>query len=208
MYALDTTAAKAAENTGNRIAEKGKYKGKFTRAQHIVSESKGTLGIEFDFVTETGQKARFAIYTQKSDGTKVYGFKLLSAVMACMSLRGVAEPQIKRARVWDFDLNREVDVDVPQFAELLDKPIGLLFSMEEYAAGKWRPNMAGAFQASTELVASEILDRKTQPQQLAKMVQSLRDKPMRAGGGGGGSIEDGNRAAAAAGADHDDDIPF
>lgn len=204
MYALDPAAAKAAESTGSRIAEKGKYKGKFTRAQHVVAE-KGTYGIDFDFVAEGGQKARFAIYTQRADGTQVYGFKQLSAIMACLALRGLADPKETPAKVYDFDQQREVDVVVPQFTELLGKPIGLLFTLEEYKPGKWRPNLAGAFQASTELVASEILDRKTQPLQLAKMVQALRDKPLRTGGG---SLEDGNRAAAAAGADPSDDIPF
>lgn len=205
MYALDPQAAKAAESTGSRIAEKGKYKGKFTRAQHVVSE-KGTFGIDFDFVAEGGQKARFAIYTQREDGTQVYGFKQLSAIMACLALRSLDNPKDTPAKVYDYDQQRELDTVVPQFTELLGKPVGLLFTMEEYRPGKWRPNLAGAFQASTELVASEILDRKTQPLQLAKMVQALRDKPYR--GAAGGSIDEGNRAAAAAGADPSDDIPF
>lgn len=204
MYALDPAAAKAAESTGSRIAEKGKYKGKFTRAQHIVSE-KGTFGIDFDFVADSGQKARFAIYTQREDGRQVYGFKQLSAIMACLSLRNLADPKDTPAKVYDFDQQRELDAVVPQFTELLGKPVGLLFVMEEYRPGKWRPNLAGVFQATTELVASEILERKTQPLQLAKMVQALRDKPLRSGGD---SIDEGNRAAAAAGADPSDDIPF
>lgn len=204
MYALDPAAAKAAESTGSRIAEKGKYKGKFTRAQHVVSE-KGTFGIDFDFVADGGQKARFAIYTQREDGTQVYGFKQLSALMACLSLRTLAEPKDTPAKVYDFDQQRELDTVVPQFTELLGKPVGLLFTMEEYRPGKWRPNLAGVFQANTELVASEILERKTQPVQLAKMVLALRDKPLRSGGS---SIEEGNRAAAAAGTEPSDDIPF
>lgn len=207
MYALDPQAAKAAESTSNRITEKGKYKGTFTRAQHVISKTK-TVGIDFDFVTENGQKARFTVYTQRDDGSKIFGFKQLSAIMACLSLRGLNNPADMKAKVYDFDLQKEVEVVVPQFAELLGKPIGLLLSMEEYKADKWRPNLAGAFQASTELVASEILDRKTQPEQLAKMVLALRDKPLRSSGGG--SIEDGNRAAAAAGGSgfDDDEIPF
>lgn len=206
MYALDTNAAKGAENTGARITEMGKYKGKFTRAQHIVAKNTGTLGIDFDFVSDSGQKARFSIYTRKEDGTTIYGFKQLNAIMACLSLRGLNDPQMKKCKVYDYNLKREVEIEVPQFGELLEKPIGLLFAMEEYDAGKWRPNLAGVFQAGTELVASEILDRKTQPLQLAKMVQALRDKPMRSGGGG--SMADGNRALAEAGSETSEDIPF
>ncbi|OZI56772.1 hypothetical protein [Bordetella genomosp. 4] len=205
MYALDPNAAKQAENTGSRITELGKYKGQFTRAQHIVSKNTGTMGIDFDFVSETNQRARFSIYTQKSDGSTIYGYKQLMAMMTCLGLRNLAEPKYIKAKIYDFDLKREVETEVEQFAELLGKPIGLLFSMEEYDDGKWRPSLSGVFRASDELVASEILDRKTQPQQLAKMVLALRDKPFR--GSRGGSIDEGNRALAAAGGD-DDDIPF
>lgn len=207
MYALDPNAAKQAENTSSRIAELGKYKGQFTRAQHIVSKNTGTLGIDFDFVSDTNQRARFSIYTQKSDGTTIYGFKQLMAIMTCLGLRNLAEPKFAKAKIYDFDLKREVETEVEQFPELLGKPIGLLFTMEEYDAGKWRPNLAGVFRAADELVASEILDRKTQPQQLAKMVLALKNKPYR-GGTAGSSIDDGNRAMAEAGASQDPDIPF
>lgn len=185
MYALNTEAAKAADSTGNRITERGKYIGKFTRAQHIVS-AQGTKGIDFDFEATSGQKARFSVYTIKGDGTQIYGFKQLMAIMTVLSLRNLAEPVSRRAKVYDFDAGQEVERDVPQFVELLDKPIGLLFTMEEYKEGKWRPNLAGVFQADTELVASEILERKTQPLTLPKMVERLRDKPMQTQQGGSG----------------------
>jgi hypothetical protein len=56
MYALDTEAAKAADSTGSRISERGKYKGQFTRAQHIVADS-GTKGIDFDFTARRPDSA-------------------------------------------------------------------------------------------------------------------------------------------------------
>lgn len=202
MYALDTEAAKAADSTGSRISERGKYKGQFTRAQHIVADS-GTKGIDFDFTAENGQKARFSIYTVKSDGTKIYGFKQLMAIMTVLKLRNLTDPVNMQARIYDYDLGKEVDTTVPQFAELVNKPIGLLLTMEEYKPGKWRPNLSGIFQADTELVASEILDRKTQPQALAKMVERLQDKPMKAQQSGGGGAQ-----PAASPADLDDDIPW
>ncbi|GAA4321976.1 hypothetical protein GCM10023144_01590 [Pigmentiphaga soli] len=204
MYKLDTEAARGAESTGGRIAEKGKYKGKFTRAQHIVAES-GTQGIEFDFVATSGQRARFSIYTLKADGKQIYGYKQLMAIMTCLSLRELADPKTVPAKVYDYDAGKEVDTHVPQFPELLGKPIGLLFSMEEYKPGKWRPNMAGAFNADTELVASEILERRGTPAKLAQMVLALRDRPYTGG-------ESAPARAASSGqsgfADVDDDIPF
>lgn len=176
MYKLDTSAAKAADSTGSRIQETGKYKGHFTRAEHIESKKTGTKGIDFDFVADNGQKGRFSIYTVKSDGTTIYGYKQLMAILTVLGLRGIADPIPTVSKVYDYDLKAEIDKTVDQFVELLNKPIGLLISMEEYEAGKMRPNLSGVFQADTELVASEILDRKTQPVALTKMVAMLRDK--------------------------------
>lgn len=212
MYKLDTQAAKQADSTGGRISEKGKYVGKFTRAEHIVSERTGTLGIDFDFVADGGQRARFSIYTRRADGTNTYGFKQLNAIMTCLGLRELAEPKNTPARVYDYDQGREVDVVVPQFTELLGRPVGLLLHMEEYGdQGKWRPAFSFAFQAETELMASEILDRKTAPEQLAKALLTLRDKPIKANGGAPGAsgyTNEANRAAAAAAAEDHSEIPF
>jgi hypothetical protein len=202
MYALDTEAAKAADSTGSRISERGKYKGQFTRAQHIVADS-GTKGIDFDFTADNGQKARFSVYTVKSDGTKIYGLKQLMAIMTVLKLRNLADPVNTPAKIYDYDQSKEVDAIVPQFAELLNKPIGLLLTMEEYKPGKWRPNLSGIFQAETELVASEILDRKTHPQTLAKMVERLQDKPMKATQPAAGTA-----SSSTGPADMDDDIPW
>lgn len=202
MYALNTEAAKAADSTGSRISERGKYVGRFTRAQHIESEKTGTSGIDFDFEATNGQKARFSIYTVKADGTQIYGYKQIMAIMTVLSLRNLDDPQILPAKVYDYDTNQEVERKVLQFSELLNKPIGLLFTMEEYKSGKWRPNLAGVFQADTELVASEILERKTQPLTLPKMVDRLRDKPLQNDAGGSFSNAGANYV------DDTSDIPF
>jgi len=202
MYALDTTAAKSADSTGFQIKERGKYIGRFTRAEHIVSERTGTKGIDFDFVSDSGQRARFSVYTVKSDGTTIYGFKQLMAMMTVLKLRQILDPVMSMARVYDFDQGKEVEKNVPQFAELVNKPIGILITMEEYKPGKFRPNLAGVFQAETDLVASEILERKTAPAQLAKMVAALRDKPLK-----GGTAPDYSSPDAGHPAD-DSDIPF
>lgn len=202
MYALNTEAAKAADFTGNRIVERGKYIGRFTRAQHVIS-AQGTKGVDFDFEASNGQKARFSLYTIKADGTQIYGFKQLMAIMTVLKLRNLGEPQDKIATVYDFDAGKEVQRSVPQFAELLDQPIGLLFTMEEYKPEKWRPNLAGIFDAETELVASEILERKTQPLTLPKMIDRLRDKPFKDTSGAPAAT--GNAQAAS---EFDDDIPW
>ena len=199
MYILDTKAAKEADFSGGFIKEKGKYVGRFTRAQHIVAE-KGTVGIDFDFVSNDGQKARFSIYTTKPNGDTIYGYKQLMAIMTCLQLRELSEPKQIPARVYDYDAGQEVERVVPQFPELVGKPIGLLLQMEEYGDnGKWRPSLSAAFQADTELVASEILDRKTTPQKLPIMVQALRDRPKK---------DSGHNASVSRQPDDFGDIPF
>jgi len=176
-YEYDKQAALAADNTIVRIAEKGKYIGKFTRAQQIISKT-GTEGIDFDFVTNDGARARFTIYTRKSDGSTIYGYKQLMAIMTCLKQRGLSDPQQIRARVWDVDAGSEVEKVVPQFAELLNRPIGLLIHMEQYGdEGKWRPGLSNAFEADTELMAVEILEQKVTPEKLPKALMALKDRP-------------------------------
>jgi len=175
-YELDKKAAIAADTGSNRIGEKGKYIGRFTRAQHIE-------GIDFDFETTDGKRARFTLYTRKSDGTTIYGYKQLMAIMTCLKQNGLTEPQNLSAKIYDFDAGKEIDDVVPQFAELLNKPIGLLIHMEEYkkqdGEKKWRPAVSHAFEASTELMATEILDRKVTPQLLPKVLLTLQDRPLK-----------------------------
>jgi len=176
-YEYDRQAALAADNTTGRIAEKGKYIGKFTRAQQIISKT-GTEGIDFDFITNDGARARFTIYTRKSDGSTIYGYKQLMAIMTCLKQRGLSDPQQIRARVWDVDAGSEVEKVVPQFAELLNRPIGLLIHMEQYGdEGKWRPGLSNAFEADTELMAVEILEQKVTPEKLPKALMALKDRP-------------------------------
>jgi len=224
-YTYDKDAAIAADNSGNRITEKGKYIGTFTRAEHIVSKT-GTEGIDFDFVTRDGVRARFALYTRKSDGTTTYGYKQLMALLTCLKQNGLADPQHIRARMWDVDAGKEIEKTVPQFAELLNKPIGLLIQMEEYTnsqgESKWRAGFAHAFEASTELMAAEILEKKIVPEQLPKVLLALKDRPIKESnqtnqtGSRGNSYEATKNGTAYIGsqsqtgglADMDDDIPF
>jgi len=197
-YDYDKQAALAADSTGGRITEKGKYIGKFTRAEHITSPKTGTVGIEFDFVTNDCLRARFALYTRKADGTTVYGYKQLMTILTCLRLKGLAEPQNRVARVYDFDAKREVEKTVPQFVEMLNKPIGLLIHMEEYGdQGKWRPSFSHAFEADTELMSAEILEGKVVPEKLPKVLANLRDRPLNGGSQSNQTSQQGNAYASA-----------
>ena len=214
MYALDTTEARKADNSGGSIKEMGKYIGTFTQAEDVTAKT-GTKGIALTFESN-GQKTRFTLYTMRADGEKIMGFQALSAIMACLKLRSInpAPGQIKSR---DYDTNTDVVKPGAVFPELCNKPIGMLLETEDYLNNKGEPRVrmvfAGAFQADTELTASEILDKKTQPVQLARMVAYMRHRTMKNGAAkpsqGGITLPAGHPAATGSGFDDmNDDIPF
>jgi len=206
MYALDTKAARKADQTGNRITEIGKYVGTFTQAEDITA-STGTKGVALRFESN-GQSTNLSLYTKKKDGTEIMGFQALMAIMTCMRLRGI-KPQAGTVKHWDNDAKAEVTKQAQVFPDLCGKPIGLLLETEDYAKNNGeigtRMVIAGIFQADTELTASEILDQKTTPEHLPKLIERLRHRP----------VKGAKPAAAPAAAkpssgfdDMDDDIPF
>lgn len=206
-YTLDTNEARKADSTGNQIKEIGKYTGKFIQAEDITART-GTKGVALTFESDAGQKTRISLYTKKSDGTIIMGFQALMAVMTCLQLRGI-KPVAGQVTRWDAEQKKEIAEAGSIFPELCNKLIGLLLETEDYASNtgelKTRMVLQGVFQAKTELTASEILDKKTTPEQLAKMVARLRHRPLKASSGSTPS----QAAKPSSGFDDmDDDIPF
>lgn len=207
MYNLDPNAARKADQTGNRISEIGKYSGTFTQAEDITAGT-GTKGVALRFESN-GQSANLSLYTTKANGEQIMGFQALMAIMTCMSLRNIT-PKPGTVKHWNNDTKTEETKTAQVFPELCGKPIGLLLETEDYPKNNGgtgtRMVIAGIFQAATELTAGEILDKKTKPEQLAKMVARLRHRPAKAAKAPAG-------AAAPAGGgsgfdDMDDYIPF
>lgn len=180
MYQLDTQAARHADTAGATIKEIGKYVGEFIQAKDVVTK-KGGRGIEFIFKSNSGQKANFAIYTTGANGDRYQGYDALMAIMTCMSLRGI-KPAPGKVTRYDFDAKKEVQEDGTVFPDL-HKPIGVLLETEDYEKKDGsigtRMVLKNVFQPSTELTASEILDKKTQPVLLPKMVEGLRHRPLK-----------------------------
>lgn len=181
MYTLDTTAARAADRTGGYIDQIGKYVGTFKQAVDITAKT-GARGIALTF-DSNGQKANISIYTKNAAGEAIFGMNTLNAIMACLQLRGIT-PQQGTYTQYDAAAQAEVSTQGQVFPDLCNKPIGLLLETEDYANAKGeirtRMVLAGIFQAGTELVASEILDRKTTPEMLPKMVARLHHRPIKA----------------------------
>lgn len=210
MYTLDTKLASKADAIGAYISETGKYTGTFVRAEKLVSANKGTDGIGFTFRADDGRECRFDVWTRKGSGEALSGLNQINAMMACLKLRTIT---VSQQNVKKWDNNQEVVMEAPCFFDLMGKQIGLLLRAEEYekmADGKktgdtgWRMGLFAIFQAETELMASEIMARKTVPEQLAKVVAQLADKPLKKQGGAARQ----SAAPAAAAGFADDDIPF
>lgn len=190
MYTLDTKLASKADAIGAYISETGKYTGTFVRAEKLVSANKGTDGIGFTFRADDGRECRFDVWTRKGNGEALSGLNQVNAMMACLSLRTI---NVSQQSVKKWDNGQEVVMSAPCFADLMGKPIGLLLRAEEYEKMQdgqktgetgWRMGLFAIFQAGTELMASEIMARKTVPEQLPKIVAQLADKPLKKQGGG------------------------
>ncbi len=217
MYNLNPQAARQADERTARIDEPGPYTGIFTRAEHVKSP-KGAVGIDFAFETGDRQMANITIWTFSRDGQETYGMKQVSALMTCLGLRQIGDPQMVKVRKYDREAGGVIETQAPCFPELMNKPIGLLLETEEYEkrsngvpTGETgiRPTIAGFYRPQDGMMAGEILDRKAAATQLAKFSATLKHKPLanRSRAAATGSATAGNSSA------HgfetmDDDIPF
>lgn len=205
-YQLDTNAAKKADVIFSKIDTKGKYMGVLTRAEKVES-TKGTTGVDLSFKADGGESADYlTLWTHNKDGKQLMGFNTLMAIMTCLRVREL-KAQDGVVEKYDSAQQKRVKVTVPLFLDLMDKPLGLLIHMEEYAktAGgtAWKPVIAAAFDKD-EFTASEILNKSVKPEALPKMVQALRDRPLK----GSGSVPAAASGQPSAFSDLDDDLPF
>lgn len=174
-YALDTDAAKQADNGGARINETGKYIGQFAKAKKVISKQ-GTEGIEFSFEATNGQTADYlTVWTINKDGEQIYGYKQLMALMTCLKVRNI-ETKAGEVEEYDSVAKQVVKAKAEIFPALMGKPIGVLLQMEEYekkdgTVGE-KAAFAGFFDPQTEQTAAEILEKR-EAGALANMVSRL-----------------------------------
>jgi hypothetical protein len=209
-YTLNAEAAKQADNLFSKIEEKGKYLGVLTRAEQIVSK-KGSKGVDFSFKTDTGATADYlTIWTHNGDGKQLQGFNTLMAMMTCLRVKEL-KAEDGEVEKYDRDEQKRIKAVAPIFKALMNKPIGLLVHMEEYektAGGTaWKPAISAPFDADG-FTASEILNKSKQPETLAKMVQALRDRPLKNGASKPAQTYSSENPGEGMGIDFKDDIPF
>ena len=201
-YNLDPKSA-AAAGAANYISETGKYIGTFTRAE-IVTSKKGTEGVEFSFLDQSGLRCDYlTLWTYNPSGEALPSLKVLNAIMACLRTRTLEPQPITVTRHDGATEHAE------GFPALTLRPIGVLLQREAYVKNNgdegYKFNIYAPFDAATELTAGEILAKKSEPEQLAKMIAVLKDKPL------SGNKPSGTTAAKSSGQTFDDmdsDIPF
>jgi len=187
MYNLNTSAARDADNISSFLKDSGKYKGTFTRAEALLSK-KGTKGIGFTFEDESKRTTKFDLWTLNDKGEELPSFKHVMAIMTCLRVKTMSPSKAIVDR-YDYDTKKTEKVEAEVFADLMNKPIGLVLRNTEYEKMKdgaktgetgWRLELYTVFDKN-EFTASEVLDQKTTPEKLAVAIASLQDKPLKGG---------------------------
>lgn len=178
-YTFDQESASNADNAANRVDSSGAYIGIFTSV-HAFKSSKGTDGLHFEFQSSDGGSTQFDLYTRKEDGTAVFGMNQVQAMMAIMGLKGLTAVT-GRHQAWVDGNKQEVEGEV--FPDLCGKRIGLVLQKELYTKGSgqdgYRFSLYGVFHADTRFTASEMKDKASKPEKLAKILSGLKDKDTR-----------------------------
>ena len=216
MLKLDSKQAIAADNITAGIRETGKYIGVITRAEKLVSRDKGTLGLGLSFKADSGQSADYLdIYHTKGDGEPLSGLKTVNAILCCTKTAQADEGPIKVEK-WDSAAGTRTPSTVTGYPALMGKRIGFLLQKtietnSKTGADVERLQIFGVFNAETELTASEIYAKASEPKKLTLMLDSLLAKPVRDNRKQTGSRPaSSNRSAGQERFDDipDDDIPF
>lgn len=180
MLKLQSEAAKAADNIASGIRESGKYIGVITRAEKLTSD-KGTQGLGLSFRADNGQTADYLdLYHTKGDGEPLRGFKIVNAILCCAKLNEAADGTIACEKWKD---GGRVKVTVPGYPALMGKRIGFLLQKvletDQHGKDREKVEVFGVFNAETELTASEMYAKATNPARLTQMLDALMAKPVR-----------------------------
>jgi hypothetical protein len=179
QFGFNPDSAKQADSS-LRIEEAGKYVGVIKHMEFITAKS-GTTGFEIEFETDNKESASFSIWTEKKDGTPLGGVHKINALLACAGARGLT-PTNAQLEKYDFDAKERVMKNCIVAPEVAGKRIGFLLQRENYQndSGEWKyqMNFFSCFNAQSELMAKEIIDRKTSPEALPKSIASLMSNPI------------------------------
>ncbi|HCK29117.1 hypothetical protein [Acinetobacter ursingii] len=179
QFGYNPESAKQADGS-LRIEEAGKYVGIIKHMEFITAKS-GTTGFEIEFETDNKESASFSIWTEKKDGTPLSGVHKINALLACVGARGLT-PTNAQLEKYDFDEKERVMKNCIVAPEVAGKRIGFLLQRENYQndSGDWKyqMNFFSCFHEQSELMAKELIERKTSPEALPKSLASLMSNPI------------------------------
>lgn len=210
---LNANEARKADNFSTVIRESGKYIGTITRAQKLLSKN-SVQGVGLSIKTDDGASASYLdLYTVKPDGTTIFGHNIVQSILCCTRVKNAEEGPIT-FEVWDRDERKMVQTTEPGYPALMGKKIGLVLQRELATHSVTgddtdRLQIVGVFEAATGLTSSEILDGKTKPERIERVVRMIQANPIRDSRKKHAAPK-GQPAAAPLidGAPFDDDIPF
>jgi len=212
---LNAEEARQADRTNQSIRTSGKYIGTITRAEKLLSK-KGTEGFGLSFKMDDGQTAQYLdLYTVNAEGKTLPSMATVQAILCCTRTKEANEGSINFEK-WDNEAKAMINESKNGYPSLMGKRIGLLLQQElsdhqdDPSKHNDRVIVYGVFEADSELTASEILDKKTKPEKLGKMMQSLMNKPINdRRTNKSGNVQQVNQGHDAGGFDDfSDDIPF
>lgn len=212
---LNANDAKKADNFASVIRESGKYVGVITRAEKLLSRN-NVEGVGFSFRTDDNASANYLdVYTVKPGGEKLRGYNIVQAVMCCARIKSAEDGQISFEK-WDSDERRMVQASAAGYPALMGKRIGFVLQREIGTNAKTgedtdRMNIVAVFEASTGLMASEILDQKTKAERLDNVVKMIASNPIRdtrKHAAASSRAPANSTSAPASDGGWDDDIPF
>lgn len=183
---LNAESARAADNRQSGIQSAGKYVGQLTKAEFSENRSKGSQGINFGFVSSSGEEANTHVnlkyFKDGREQDNEGGFQLLDALLVCLRIKELDNPIPMKVEKWNNGQKEQVDGF--QFTQLLNKPVGVVYRMEEYYNDKGelkhRPLLVTWFDAKDERVASEILDKATEAKNLERTMAWVAANPVKA----------------------------
>jgi hypothetical protein len=179
QFGFNPDSAKQADSS-LRIEEAGKYVGVIKHMEFITAKS-GTTGFEIEFETDNKESASFSIWTEKKDGTPLGGVHKINALLACVGARGLT-PTNAPLEKYDFDAKERITKNCVVAPEVANQRIGFILQRENYQNdnGEWKHqmNFFSCFHAQSELMAKEIIERKTTPEALPKSLASLMSNPI------------------------------
>ena len=181
MLTFNKDEAVRADAMSSQINTSGKYVGVITRAEKLISKS-GSQGLGISFKSDTGETADYLdLWILNAQGEQLISMKHAQAIMGCAGVRQAKDGKIE-IEVYNKESKKREKKLVDGYPDLMGKRIGLLLQAElDNYGGKDRTKMQiyNVFQDKTELTISEILDKKTKPELLAKFEERLAAIPVK-----------------------------